>query len=151
MNLYDGVVTLSGDGGTIQLGSQQLTLAPESLAARPGLRGYDSRPVVLGVRPEDFEDAAMVAGPTVGSTLKGQVNLLESLGSEIMVHFALDAARVDSGDPDGVEETVATGTTNAVGRFHPRSRVRIGETIEVAVANENLHFFDHETHQAIWS
>jgi multiple sugar transport system ATP-binding protein len=151
MNLYDAVVTITDDGGTIQLGSQQLTLAPESLAARPGLREYDSRPVVLGIRPEDFEDAAMVAGPTVGSTVKGQVNLLESLGSEIMVHFALDAARVDSGDPDGVEETAATGTTNAVGRFHPRSRVRIGETIEVAVANENLHFFDHETHQAIWS
>ncbi|HEX3087322.1 MAG TPA: sn-glycerol-3-phosphate ABC transporter ATP-binding protein UgpC [Ilumatobacteraceae bacterium] len=151
MNLYDAVVTISGDGGTIQVGSQQLTLASESLASRPALRDYDSRPVVLGVRPEDFEDAAMVPGAPVGSTLKGQVNLLESLGSEIMVHFALDAARVDSGDPDGVEETVATGATNAVGRFHPRSRVRIGETIEVAVAIENLHFFDHETHQAIWA
>ncbi len=53
--------------------------------------------------------------------------------------------------PMRVEETVATGATNAVGRFHPRSRVRVGETIEVAVAIENLHFFDHETHQAIWA
>ncbi len=150
MNLYDAVVTVTGDGGTIQLGSQQLTLAPESLAARPALRGYDSRPIVLGVRPEDFEDAAKVQNPIAGCTLKAHVNLLESLGSEIMVHFALDATRVDSGDPDSAKETVVTGTTNAVGRFHPRSRVRIGDDIEVAVAVENLHFFDHETHRAIW-
>ena len=151
MNLYDAVLTIEGDTGTIQVGTQQLTLAPDSLAARPGLRAYDSRPVVLGVRPEDFEDAAMIPAPSVGSTLKGQVNLLESLGSEIMVHFALDATSVDSGDPDGGKETVVTATTNAVGRFHPRSRVRIGETIEVAVAIENLHFFDHQSHLAIWT
>ena len=150
MNLYDAVVTFTGDSGLIQLGSQQLTLAPESLAARPALRRYDSRPIVLGVRPEDFEDAALVPSPTPGSTLKAHVNLLESLGSEIMVHFALDAARVESGDPDEAKETAVTGTTNAVGRFHPRSRVRIGENIEVAVAVENLHFFDDETHRAIW-
>jgi len=150
MNLYDAVITFTGDSGLIQLGSQQLTLAPESLAARPALRRYDSRPIVLGVRPEDFEDAAMVPSPTPGSTLKAHVNLLESLGSEIMVHFALDAARVESGDPDEAKETAVTGTTNAVGRFHPRSRVRIGENIEVAVAVENLHFFDDETHRAIW-
>src|SRR4029078_7127548 len=150
MNLYDAVVTFTGDSGLIQLGSQQLTLAPESLAARPALRRYDSRPIVVGVRPEDFEDAAMVPSATPGSTLKAHVNLLESLGSEIMVHFALDAARVESGDPDEAKETAVTGTTNAVGRFHPRSRVRIGENIEVAVAVENLHFFDDETHRAIW-
>src|SRR6185436_15901013 len=46
MNLYDAVVTFTGDNGLIQLGSQQLTLAPESLAARPALRRYDSRPIV---------------------------------------------------------------------------------------------------------
>ncbi|HEX2783151.1 MAG TPA: sn-glycerol-3-phosphate ABC transporter ATP-binding protein UgpC [Ilumatobacteraceae bacterium] len=150
MNLYDAVVTISGDGGTIRLGTQQVELAPESLAARPALRAYDSRPIVLGIRPEDFEDAAMVPNPTAGWTLTARVNLLESLGSEIMVHFALDATRVESGDPDGAHESVATGATNAVGRFHPRSRVRVGETIDVAVAVENLHFFDHETHRAIW-
>ena len=77
------------------------------------------------------------------------MSLLEALGSEIMVHFSIDAGRVDSGDPDAVEE--AGGTANAVGRFSPRSRVRAGDTAEVAVTIENLHFFDHETRQAIWS
>ncbi|MBK5331524.1 MAG: sn-glycerol-3-phosphate ABC transporter ATP-binding protein UgpC [Ilumatobacteraceae bacterium] len=150
MNLYDAVVTIAGDSGLIQLGSQQLQLAPESLADRPALRTYDSRPIVLGVRPEDFEDASMAHNTGDGSSLKARVTLLESLGSEIMAHFALDATRVDSGDPDGAQETAVTGASNAVGRFHPRSRVRVGDTIEVAVGVENLHFFDHDTHEAIW-
>jgi multiple sugar transport system ATP-binding protein len=150
MNLYEAVVTIAGDGGCIQVGVQQLVLAPESLAARPALRAYDSRPIVLGIRPEDFEDAAMVRTSTPGRTLAARVTLLESLGSEIMAHLALDATRVDSGDPDGAQETAAIGETNAVGRFHPRSRIRVGESIDVAVAVENLHFFDHETHRAIW-
>jgi multiple sugar transport system ATP-binding protein len=150
MNLYEAVITVSGDAGTIQLGTQQLALAAESLAARPALRAYDSRPIVLGIRPEDFEDAAMVRTPTTGCVLRADVALLEALGSEIMVHFALDATSVDSGDPDDAQETTVIGAVNAVGRFHPRSRVRVGETIDVAVAVENLHFFDNETHRAIW-
>jgi multiple sugar transport system ATP-binding protein len=150
MNLYEATIRVAGDRGTIQFGTQQLRLAPESLTARPALRSYDSRPIVLGVRPEDFEDAAMVQHQMTDCTLTASVALLESLGSEIMVHFALDATSVDSGDPDDVQETVATGAINAVGRFHPRSRVRIGDTIDVAVAVENLHFFDPETHRAIW-
>ncbi len=63
MNLYDAVVTISGDGGTIQLGSQQLHSGPR-VARRPtrAARATTRVPIVLGVRPEDFEDAAMVAG-----------------------------------------------------------------------------------------
>jgi multiple sugar transport system ATP-binding protein len=64
-----------------------------------------------------------------------------------MVHFSMDAARVDSGDPDAVEEA---GDTSAVGRFNPRSRLKIGDQATIAVASENLHFFDSETREAIW-
>jgi multiple sugar transport system ATP-binding protein len=150
MNLYDAVVTISGESGSLQLGTQQLVLAPDALIARPGLRSYDSRSVVVGIRPEDFEDAAMVPGSTTEHQLTGRVTLLESLGSEIMVHFALDAVTVDSGDPDAAQETTTTAAANAVGRFHPRSHVKVGETATVAVNVENLHFFDHHTHRAIW-
>ena len=78
------------------------------------------------------------------------VNLLEALGSEIMVHFRIDAPRVDSGDPDAVEEAGGETSANAVGRFNPRSMVRPGQTAEIAVSNENLHFFDFDTREAIW-
>jgi multiple sugar transport system ATP-binding protein len=149
MNLYDATLSVVGDGGTIRFGSHTLALAPESLAARPALRNYNGKRVVLGVRPEDFEDASKASDVREGAVIKVSVQLLEALGSEIMVHFRVDATTVDSGDPDAVEEQ---GTSaNAVGRFHPRSRVQPGETADVAVAIENLHFFDAESRLAIWS
>jgi multiple sugar transport system ATP-binding protein len=151
MNLYDVGLSIDGDGGSIQLGSQTLALAPESLVARPGLRNYDGKRVVLGIRPEDFEDAALAANVAEGTTLKAPVVLLEALGSEIMVHFQLDASRVDSGDPDAVEEAGHEGSANAVGRFNPRSQIRPGHTADIAVATENLHFFDIDNRDAIWT
>jgi multiple sugar transport system ATP-binding protein len=149
MNLFDATLAIEGDGGTIQLGSHTLALAPESLAVRPALRGYDGKRIVLGIRPEDFEDASLAGEVRPGSVIKADVSLLEALGAEILVHFRVDAPTVDSGDPDAVEEA-ATSNANAVGRFHPRSQVKVGEAAEIAVSTENLHFFDHETRLAIW-
>jgi multiple sugar transport system ATP-binding protein len=149
MNLFEGQLSFNGEGASVKLGSQTLTLSPESLAARPGLRNYDGKKLVIGIRPEDFEDAALAGNVPDGTTLKSQVQLIEALGSEIMCHFSLDAPVVDSGDPDAVEE--AGVTANTVGRFHPRSRARIGDSLSIAVSTENMHFFDRETRQAIWS
>ena len=148
MNLYDASVTVDGDGGTITLGNQTLALAPESLQARPALRNYSGKRVVLGIRPEDFEDASLATDTRDDGTVKASVSLIEALGSEIMVHFGIDAPRVDSGDPDAVDE--AGAAANSVGRFNPRSRVRSGDTADVAITLENLHFFDHDTREAIW-
>ena len=120
------------------------------LAKRPKLRDYDSRKVVLGIRPEDFEDAALAAGGGEGKSLTAPVTLLESLGSEIMAHFRLDATTIESGDPDTVEEAGGENAANAVGRVNPRSTVRMGETAQIAVEVENAHFFDIDTRQAIW-
>jgi multiple sugar transport system ATP-binding protein len=150
MNLYDAAFSVSGDGGSIDLGDQTIALAPESLAARPGLRNYDGKRLVLGIRPEDFEDAALATNVRDGTTLTAPVVLIEALGSEIMVHFRLDAVTVDSGDPDAVEEAGGEGSANAVGRFNPRSQIRPGQSAQIAVASENLHFFDIETREAIW-
>jgi multiple sugar transport system ATP-binding protein len=74
---------------------------------------------------------------------------VEALGSEIMAHFHVDAPTVDSGDPDAVEDKGAGTSANAVGRFSPRSTVRIGQTIDVAMSTENMHFFDLDTRMAI--
>jgi multiple sugar transport system ATP-binding protein len=68
-----------------------------------------------------------------------------------MVHFAMDAKTVNSGDPDAPEELLGEGVSNAIARFSPRSRVSIDEGVEVVVTTENMHFFDAETHRAIWS
>jgi multiple sugar transport system ATP-binding protein len=150
MNLYDSSLSFAGDAGTITVGDQRLAVSPRSLEARPAIRNYDGKRVVLGIRPEDFEDADLAGEVGDGETLNAPVVLLEALGSEIMVHFQLNVATVDSGDPDAVEETSGEGTANAVGRFNPRSTVRPGQTARIAVATENLHFFDPETREAIW-
>ncbi len=151
MNLYEGTLRVGADGSSVALGSQTIALAESTLAARPGLRARDGQTVIVGIRPEDFEDAEFAKDVPENQRLTSNVVLTESLGSEIMVHFRLDASTVDSGDPDAIEEKTGEGVANAVGRFHPRSRVRIGDPVSVAVSSENLHFFDDRTRQAIWS
>ncbi|MEP1125961.1 MAG: sn-glycerol-3-phosphate ABC transporter ATP-binding protein UgpC [Ilumatobacter sp.] len=147
MNLYEATIDLVDDGGIVHLGSQTLTIGAEVLAARPALKNHTGK-VIVGIRPEDYEDAAMVKEDTSGRQLTSTVSLIEALGSELMVHFDIDARTVDSGDPDAVEESESS--SNAVGRFSPRSRVRMREEVTVAVSTENMHFFDPETHLAIW-
>jgi len=156
MNLYAATLSLEGGEATVKLGSQVLGLGSEVLEARPALRGYAGRPIVVGIRPEDFEDAAVATGAPADRRLHAAVSLVESLGAEIMVHFVLDAHTVDSGDPDAPEDTVGVGAgteqkANAVGRFDPKSRVKLGDELEVVVTAENMHFFDHDTHNAIWT
>ena len=150
MNLYAGTLSLDGDGGTVGLGSQSLALAPQTLVDRPALRGYDGKTVVVGIRPEDFEDAALVPEAPADRRLTSTVQLIEALGSEIMVHFDLDARPVDSGDPDAAEDVMDEEATRAVGRFNPRSQVRLRQPLEIAVSTENLHFFDADSREAIW-
>jgi multiple sugar transport system ATP-binding protein len=151
MNLYEGQLTLDGDK-TVQVGSQRVALAAETLSKRPALQQYAGETVVVGIRPEDFEDAAVATNVPEDRRLHATVRLVEALGSELMVHFELgDAERVNSGDPDSPEELLGEGVANAVARFSPKSRVRVDDHVEISVASENLHFFDAKTHNAIWS
>ncbi len=151
MNLYEGVVTLNGDK-TVEIGSQSVALAPETFEKHPALQKYDGQRVVVGIRPEDFEDAAVVTDAPPDRRLEATARLVEALGSELMVHFEIDdAKRVNSGDPDAPQDLVGGGVANAVARFSPRSQVRVDQPVEIVVATENLHFFDATNYQAIWS
>ena len=149
MNLYDSAVTMSDGGGSVELGSQKLAIAGELLAKFPSLPNYDGKRVIVGIRPEDFEDAAIEKETPADRRITAEVKLVEALGSELMVHFVLDARTVNSGDPDAPEQELGEGISNAVGRFDPRSRIRADENIEIAVSTENLHFFDPETRERI--
>jgi multiple sugar transport system ATP-binding protein len=151
MNLYEGLLTLNGTN-TIEIGDQTVAVAPETLEKRPALKNYNGQRVIVGIRPEDFEDSTVATGAPADRRIKATVRLVEALGSELMVHFELgDAKRVNSGDPDAPEELLGEGVANAVARFSPRSRVTVDEEVEIAVACENLHFFDAESHLAISS
>ena len=149
MNLFEATVDVSGDVGTATVGSHVIGLPAETFAKLPRLRNYDGKRVIVGIRPEDFEDAALAPDVPQSQHLTVPVTLIEALGSELMVHFRVDAPTVDSGDPDAVDERAGNDVANAVGRFSPRSPVRIGDTIQVAVSSENMHFFDADTRQAL--
>jgi len=142
MNLYEA--ELDKDGLT--LGSHTLEVPDSLYESRSGLAAYKGKKVIVGVRPEDLEDVALADADST-ERISAPVTLTEALGSEIIVHFELDATPVDAGDPDAVEEV---GEASAVGRFDPRSRVKMGDNIDIAVNVANLHFFDSESHLAIW-
>ncbi len=82
------------DGGIYaEFGPVRLRLPETVLAARPGLRGYVGKPVIVGLRPEDIEDATFVPSAN-GSTLDVDVSLAEPMGAELIAHFPLDACSV---------------------------------------------------------
>ena len=143
MNLNEGTLA----GTTLTLGSHTIELSADVFEKRPGLKEFDGRDVIVGIRPEDLEDASLAPEEKKGSTIATTCTLTEALGSEIIVHFELDAPRVDAGDPDAVDDL---GEHAAVGRFDPRSKVTIGDAVEIAINVGNLHFFDPQRRTAIW-
>ena len=145
MNLRSVRLESSADTWQLHLGSQTLLLNDQVFSAHPALRGYDGKDVVVGIRPEAFEDAA-VAADNGAPRLAATVSLTEALGSDLLLHFPLDAPSVEAGDPDaleGIEDRMV------IARVHPRSTARPGATINLAVDTEGLHFFDPQTEAAI--
>jgi multiple sugar transport system ATP-binding protein len=150
MNLYDAAVEVGDGGGSVSLGGQPVAFGQEVLHRFPSLGRYSGQRVIVGVRPEDFEDAAIAAAVGPDRRIKGTCKLVEALGSELMVHFVLDGAKtVNSGDPDAPEQELGEGISNAVARFSPRSRVRADDAFDIAVSTDNLHFFDTQTRERI--
>jgi multiple sugar transport system ATP-binding protein len=159
MNMVEATLAQTNGKVVAQVGEQALTLPEDTVAARPALKGYGGKMVVLGIRPEDLEDASLAADTPPDRRLRGKVTLTEALGSEIMVHFKMDAKQAvtedvrelaeDVGD-DRVTQLHELPHATLVGRFGARSRVRDGEEIEVAVDERSLHFFDPDTGLGIY-
>ncbi|WP_027163872.1 ABC transporter ATP-binding protein [Mesorhizobium sp. WSM1293] len=142
MNLFEA--TLTGD--ELTSGALAIRLQDAAFVRRPGLRSYAGRKVVFGIRPEDLYDSSLESGRKY-QTIPARVTSIEELGSEHIVHLNIDAVRVDSGDPDAVQDFGLA--SNAVARFEPVSTVRSSSEIRLALDDAKLHFFDPETHLAI--
>jgi multiple sugar transport system ATP-binding protein len=161
MNMLEA--TLERDNGAITAvaGRQRIRLTDETLSARPALRSYEGRNVILGIRPEDLEDAQIASDSDAQRCLNGKVVLREALGSEIMVHFTVDATQAVTDETkelakdvgaEGLGEggpTQGDGAT-VVGRFGARSRVREDDDVNVSVDTRALHFFDPENGLGIY-
>jgi multiple sugar transport system ATP-binding protein len=153
MNMLDATIKSNG-GLTATVGDQTIALGSETLQTHPGLTAYDGKRVIIGIRPEDLEDAALESDVPADRRLRGRLELREALGSEIMAHFAIKGAHAETDetrelaqDAGAAEEQVGVreGEAVIVGRFGARSRVKQGENVEAVVDTRALHFFDPET------
>jgi multiple sugar transport system ATP-binding protein len=137
MNLVDATV----DEAEVAFGQLRI---PLDRARRPGPAGR----VVVGIRPEAFEDAAF-APPTL-PTVDVEVVVLEELGSDAHVFFRVDATRIPTGAPEDEEDEGAELVGDDRGsllnaRVDPRTGARVGGTLRLAVDPARFHFFDADS------
>ncbi|HEX2029946.1 MAG TPA: ABC transporter ATP-binding protein, partial [Actinomycetota bacterium] len=162
MNMVEASVTSDGDGTFVEFGTVRLRVDDELVGSRPGLRNYEGRKVVLGLRPEDMEDASLVGEAPEDRRLSASVDLKEALGSEVLIHFTVDAPIVLTEDTkelavdvgtealEDLEERAREAKSVFVAALNPRSRAREGERLQLFVDTKRLHFFDPETGLGIY-
>lgn len=157
MNMLEGKLIPEGDGYRVDFGGQSLTLDAELVGARPALKDYAGEDIILGIRPEELEDASLVDGAPADRVIKGELKLREALGSEIMAHLEVDArtaqtelVRELASDTGLASLDAQAPGASVVGRFSPRSKVAVGDTVAVFVDTRNLHFFDRTTGLGIY-
>ena len=138
MNLVEATV----EGDHVEFGQLRVPLDP---ARRPG--SLDAGRVILGIRPETFEDA--IFAPPDLPTLDVTVVVLEELGSDAHVFFRVEATRVavetlEGEEDDGVDLVTDHGSLlNA--RVDPRTTARVGGSMRLTVDPARFHFFDPES------
>jgi multiple sugar transport system ATP-binding protein len=154
MNLLESTLVRADGGYAVRIGSRTVRLDEAEVAAVRGIEQRVDRPVVAGIRPERLEDAAVAADTPTDRRLTGQATLRETLGSDVLVHFDVGGAFALSSEvraiaqdiEDPVElELVDRQALSLIGRFSPRSRIRNGDHVEVALDPGGIHLFDPET------
>ena len=159
MNLVEAELARSDGQTSVRFGSEVLHLPSDELARRPELERYVGKKLALGIRPEDFEDAALADGAIAGETISATIDIREDMGSEIYLHFIVDAPPVTTAevqeaaeDPTALEVATAEaarGGTPFVARIDRESSAREGQPVELQVSRQRLHFFDLESGRAI--
>ncbi|MBB4227216.1 ABC transporter ATP-binding protein [Rhizobium mongolense] len=142
MNLFEGRL----QNGRINLPTFSIPLSTTAFERSPGLATFEGKTIIFGIRPEDLYDSSLESGSRY-ATIPAAVRSIEELGSELIVHLNIEAVRIDSGDPDAVEDL--SGAANAVAKFEAVSSVKPGAMIDLAIDAAKLHFFDPQTHLAI--
>ncbi|CAN5128158.1 sn-glycerol-3-phosphate ABC transporter ATP-binding protein UgpC [soil metagenome] len=157
MNMVEARIEVDDDVTWVVFGSRRLRIAPELVSARTGLSAYRDRPVVLGIRPEEMEDAAIAGATPEDRTLTVNADLVEQMGAEAYVHFAVDAPRVLTEDTRelaqdlgveavlDLEKSAAETSATFVARVNPRTAARKGTELRLVVDTTRMHFFDPTT------
>jgi multiple sugar transport system ATP-binding protein len=159
MNLVGADIVASNGRLEARFGEHRLKIDDEIVQARPALSGFAGQRVILGVRPEDLEDAAISDGVADDRRISAVVDIREDMGSEVFVHFGVAAPPVRGRDvqaavgAEAVEATAEQAKKHGslfVARLGRGTRAREGDSIELAVTPGRLHFFDRETGRGIY-
>ena len=151
MNFVYATATKSGKGMKIKFGDDEVKVAsaPESLAS------YEGKEIVVGIRPEAFEDSVYANDKEFSEQVAIEVKLLEQLGSDTYVHFYKDINPVQT---EAIEEILADegenisvlgNETKFIARINPNSTVEAGQKINLALDPSKLHYFDPDSGLAI--
>ncbi len=154
MNLFEAVVERDNGRLVCKVGEVEVDLPADLAAERPSLENYAGRRLAVGIRPEDVREAS----GWDGARLRGRILLVESLGSEQLVHIEIaatplersdlvDTAAQPPGPSLGVDDLERAVTL--LGRFDRHLLLAPDEAVEVAIDPRLLHFFDLETGVAI--
>jgi multiple sugar transport system ATP-binding protein len=131
--------SLAAENGSLvaSFGTARLTV-PAQHPAAASLRGRAGGEVVLGLRPEDIEDAELASAPA-GASFDGDVSLAEPTGADVVAHFEVPGATSPAGEP----------RPDLVARLNRRTGAASGERRRFVVDLERLYFFDSDTHDAL--
>jgi multiple sugar transport system ATP-binding protein len=142
-------------GGKVALPLGEIAL-PDDVVGRVG---HDEKPVIVGIRPEDFEDASLVEERDRGhgSTFQARIDVVEWMGSELFVY--LPVPRGDRQHQANLSELAReldqedlhsdSDESQLVARLNPASRIREGEEVELWVNTTRVHLFDPETGESL--
>src|SRR5439155_4553587 len=162
MNFVQGTIEGSDTSVSVTFGAERLGVSPDELAAHPGLAAEAGRTVIVGIRPEHLEDAALATEVADDRRINGLVRLKEELGSEVIVHFQIEAAPAVLPEihelTEDIDETSLMGAidqerrlrrTAFVGRFGVDTSVPEDVIAQIVVVPGALRFFDAETGRAM--
>ncbi|MAB37317.1 MAG: ABC transporter ATP-binding protein [Actinobacteria bacterium] len=152
MNFVYADVKVSGDKAMLTFAGEEINCVGESLDK---LKKVDGKQIVLGIRPEAFEDSTYAKDSEYTESISIKVTLLEQLGSDSYIHFYKDLKPVQT---EAIEEILADegedisvlgDQTKFIARINPNSTVKEGEEIKLSIDPSKLHFFDPESGKAL--
>jgi multiple sugar transport system ATP-binding protein len=155
MNLIGVDLARSNGGFSVKIGDDTLQVGDRVLAARPALLRFEGRRLILGIRPEDLEDAALAGGADDGRRLSAVVDIREDMGSEVFAHFEISGRAVRGEDVKAAVGEDAAEVADVLGnvwiaRLDRDTKAREQEKVDLLVDTGRLHFFDPETGEAIY-
>jgi multiple sugar transport system ATP-binding protein len=159
INLVEARLEQTNGQYSVAFGEHQLAVDDIAARNRSRLKDYLGRTIILGIRPEDFEDATFESNAPSDRRMKVKVDLTEPLGAEVLVYFSTAATGVVSSAAEadvGEDAAVRLGgggdagdQTRLSARVSPRTHITIGSAAELAVDTSRLYFFDPETREAV--